>query len=268
MNKKLSKKVLKVLKLGKRFGDSDVWADYQEPLEFFQTNSLPKILTNERMKENAKERSLQFLSGWGSCFPFKSKEERRVVVDALIQKLEEVKDKLQKVQGIDLLGKGFTQRSTIRGLYKTFFADPRKGGKGVEGCGATISAKFLHLLSPTFFVPWDQDIKTLYGYSEGKPKEYVAFLEKIRNISIGLLDEYEGRTKEEAKVKMIEESSSVWNEQGKPFLKMLDEFNWYSLHKGKEIGVALKEKPWDLKQVFKELGDVFNIDFKMEMLET
>ncbi|NIQ04730.1 MAG: hypothetical protein GWO20_03055 [Candidatus Korarchaeota archaeon] len=224
MERNLPEKVLEVIKIGKQFGNSDVWENYRAPLEFFNSHSLTSILPDEELKTKAKKRTLQFLDDWGRCFPFKSKEYRIAVVDALVDTLAEVKADVQKLQGESLLEKDVK-----------------------------------------IFAPWDREIKKLYGYGRGKPTAYVDFLRTVRKISLGFIEEFEGLNQEAAKERMIEESSRVWKEQNKPFLKVIDEVNWHAVHTG-ELGIVLREKFWNLKQVFHKLGETFDIDFKFEGL--
>lgn len=110
-----------------------------------------------------------------------------------------------------------------------------------EKISDTAASKILHILKPSLFMMWDNNIREYYindKYKDG-PKAYILFMKKMQEFAFTLQEECPDVTKrlnEKVSIFYEEESSTeASNGYKKPITKFLDEYNWIKITKQVKI---------------------------------
>ena len=116
-----------------------------------------------------------------------------------------------------------------QGLWDAFFAALKPMGRDVRPFVAT--AKALHLLAPSFFVPFDTAIARNYGCNIDQPAGFIKFQYHMAELACHVLDTFvaeHGRDRQAARARIcgplyLERTGSYY---AKSLAKLLDEYNW------------------------------------------
>jgi hypothetical protein len=116
-----------------------------------------------------------------------------------------------------------------RDLWQAFFTALKPRGRPVGPYVAT--AKALHLLVPSFFVPFDRAIAKNYGCSGSQPEGYVRFQHLMAELACYVLDSYvseKGGDRQSARAMICGPlySQKTGSHYSKTLAKLLDEYNW------------------------------------------
>jgi hypothetical protein len=143
-----------------------------------------------------------------------------------IKQYTSVLDQLRR-RHIDTFGSG--DHAVTQMLWGAFFEALKPQKKPESPYVAT--AKALHLLVPTFFVPLDSKIAKNYGCNGPQPRDYIRFQEYMAELASHILDSFvteNGGDRERARFTIC---GSLYMQQtgshyGKQLPKLLDEYNW------------------------------------------
>jgi len=104
-------------------------------------------------------------------------------------------------------------RNVIVGLYNRL----------AEVVGHTGASKMLHMLAPSFFVMWDDEIRKHYGLQE-RGDDYFRFLVEVARPMIrGAVESY---SRDRGVGDYSRAREELERELGKPLTKVVDEYNW------------------------------------------
>jgi hypothetical protein len=147
----------------------------------------------------------------------------------LINSLEKIKPYLNNFKKREIDSFGEQDEEALSILWKELFESLRPTRKPHNPSVAT--AKALHLLNPTFFVPFDAGISARYGCNIEQPKGYIKFQHLMAEFSLFVLQSYvdsHGGDFTQARTFIcdnlyIQKTGSRYT---KSLAKMLDEYNW------------------------------------------
>jgi len=116
------------------------------------------------------------------------------------------------------------QTQTLTELITMCFESISTIKAGKRTVGFTGTSKILHMILPDMFVMCDDRIANGYGFAQNA-KGYTRFLVEMSGLARAIVDEYCRDHKAEPSV-AVSEILKMCRDEGKPFTKTLDEFNY------------------------------------------
>jgi len=162
---------------------------------------------------------------WNRVFYMRGIFDMQRLIEAIQQGKEEL-DQL-RLRHIDTFSTA--DEELVRGIWEPFFVALRPRNRNVRPfVGA---AKALHLLAPSFFVPFDRKIIEEYRCNIDQPRGYMKFQHCMAKLACHVLDTFvvrHGGDHERARATIcgplyLERTGSHY---AKSLAKMLDEYNW------------------------------------------
>jgi hypothetical protein len=121
--------------------------------------------------------------------------------------------KLEILRWRDISTLSDSDEKDIKGLFNEFFTALAIQIRGKIKSSPVAVGKALHLLAPSFFPLWDNEIARAYGCSFKNPAEsYVSFCYLIKHIA--------------EEIKKYTEVKKYMEERGYSLLKLIDEYNF------------------------------------------
>ena len=164
---------------------------------------------------------------------------RRGIFDMqqVVQAIVKYKNELNQLRSRSIETFSSADENVTAQLWKIFFEALRPRGRLVSPYVAT--AKALHLLVPSFFVPFDGAIAKNYGCSERQPQGYIKFQHLMASLACHILDSFTAKNGGDRQTAKTLICGSMYTQQTasryvKTFAKLLDEYNWVTrLDRGK-----------------------------------
>lgn len=143
--------------------------------------------------------------------------------------LEHSQSELTQLRSRQIENFGSADDQATRNLWGVFFEVLRPRGRNVRPFVAT--AKALHLLVPSFFVPLDAAIAKNYGCTGDQPEGYIRFQHLMAELACHILDSFvseNGSDRQNAKVMICGQlyAQKTGSHYSKTLAKLLDEYNW------------------------------------------
>ena len=150
-------------------------------------------------------------------------------VKELMQALVKNKNELTQLRSRHVETFGSADEEVTRNLWGAFFAALKPRGRPVSPYVAT--AKALHLLVPSFFVPLDATIAKNYGCSGSQPEGYIRFQHLMADLACRVLDSFvskNGGDRQWARATICDSLyiQKTGSHYPKTLAKLLDEYNW------------------------------------------
>ena len=169
---------------------------------------------------------MTFLADWNRVY-YKGKDIGDAVtsiVEKLCPLLMELKPTITRFRSLKLDELQKHELENLKPIIVCLF------NKFAEIVGSTRASKVSHILAPSFFVMWDNNIRKHYGW-EGDAKSYFEFLKRMR---LKIREAVESYSKDHRINDYSKAREELGKELEKPLSKVIDEYNWLVFTKKKE----------------------------------